>query len=135
MTYDEWALLVDDIYEAFGQKPPRAETVRRLWDRETQLVTSFPSSRLDDALQTLTRDDTRNRIAPRDILNTLRTLTKHRPRSADGARLLNYDGTYDAAGDFEWQLLRDAKTESARTGEPWQDVMDRLRDIRQGSPA
>lgn len=134
MDLPEFILLTQDAYEAFGQKPPPARTLERLWYRETALLSAFPRSLIDRALQALTRDETRSRLTPRDILNTLRTLAKHRPRSADGARLVNYDGTYDATGDFEWQLLRDAKAESARTGEPWGDVMDRLRLERTGAP-
>lgn len=134
MDYTEWALLTDDVYESFGQKPPRAEVLRRLWDREAALLLAFPSFRLDEALTTLTRDEHRSRITPRDIINTLRTQAKHRPHSSDGARIIDRDGTYDAGLDFEWQLLRDAKQEAARTGEPWGDVMDRLRTERTGAP-
>lgn len=130
MDLAEFVLLTTDTYEAFGQKPPPARTLERLWDRETALLAAFPSSRLDEALRALTRDETRSRITPRDILNTLRTISKHRPRSTDGARIVDKAGTYDGGLDFEWQLLRDAKDEATRTGEPWGDVMERLRTER-----
>ena len=127
MDLTEFILLTQDTYESFGQKPPAARTLERLWDRETQLLATYPSSRLDEALRTLTHDDTRPRITPRDIINTLRQLTRHPGLPSGGCHIINADGTPDPQANREWQLLRDAKQEASRTGEGWLDIMDRLR--------
>lgn len=135
MDITEFLLLAEDVFETFGQKPPAARTLERLWDRETALLAGFPSARLDEVLHTLARDETRSRVAPRDILNTLRAVQKHRPHSTNGARIVDSDGNYSADLDYEWQLLRDAKDTAAHTNEPWPAAMDRLRNERSATKA
>lgn len=126
MEIAEFLLLAEDAYQAFGQKPPAARTLERLWDRETQLLAGFPSSRLDDALQTLTRDETRSRLTPRDIINTLRTLSRHTAQTTD-RHVCDHDGNPDPTAHAEWEALRAAKAEAARTGEAWHDILTRNR--------
>lgn len=126
MNIAEFLLLVEDTYESFGQKPPPARTLERLWDRETQLLAGFPSSRLDEALRTLTHDEHRTRLTPRDLINTLRQLTRHTAHTTD-RHVCDPDGNPDPIAHAEWEALREAKAEAARTGEAWHDILTRRR--------
>lgn len=126
MNIAEFLLLAEDTYESFGQKPPPARTLERLWDRETQLLAGFPSSRLDEALRTLTHDEHRTRLTPRDLINTLRQLTRHTAHTTD-RYVCDPDGNPDPIAHAEWEALRAAKAEAARTGEAWHDILTRRR--------
>lgn len=127
MNIAEFLLLVQDAYEAFGQRPPPARTVERLWDRDEQVLAGCPPGRVNDALAVLTRDETRSRITPRDIVNAIRTVRRHAPSAAGRGTIVDADGNPDLAATAEWHLLRSAKAEAARTSQPWLDVLDRLR--------
>lgn len=126
MNIAEFLLLAEDTYESFGQKPPPARTLERLWDRETQLLAGFPSSRLDEALRTITHDEHRTRLTPRDLINTLRQLTRHTAHTTD-RHVCDPDGNPDPIAHAEWEALREAKAEAARTGEAWHDILTRRR--------